>query len=188
MVVNAQFDFAADHHVVFKEAVEGVIDRAFGGVFHRNHAEIHSTGDHFAKHFVNCGHRQTDDGVAEMLHRSGLGERPLRAKIGNLERLFQRQAGRHDFAEQTRHFFVAQRSAIAFHDSPEHRSFALRTIEYRHLAFSQRGHLDPGHFLGTAGTLADQFQNLLIEAVDTDAKRLEFLLGHQPCSFSKSFM
>lgn len=41
VMVDTQFDFAADHHVVLEEAVEGMVDRPLGGVFHRHHAEVH---------------------------------------------------------------------------------------------------------------------------------------------------
>ncbi len=188
MVVNAQLDLATDDHVVFKKAVQRVVDRAFGGVFHRDHAKVHRTSNHFTEHFIDGSHRQTNHRMAEVLHGRGLGERTLRAEIGDLERLFKGQAGRHDFAKQPRHFFVAQWAAIAVHDPPKHRRLAFRAIEHRHFAFCQRRHFHPGHFLSTASALTDEFQDFLVEAVDTDAKRLEFLLGHQPCSFSKSFM
>ena len=189
VVVNTQLHLTADHHVVLKEAVEGVIDRAFGGVFHRHHAKIHRTGRHFAEHFVDGRHRHADHRVAEMLHRRRLGERPFRAEVSHFQRLLKSQAGRHDLAEQTRHFLVVQRALIELHDVLEHPGLTFRTIEHRLFPGRQREHLHPRHFLGAAGALADQLEDFLVEAVNAHPQRLELIeIRHQPCSFSNSAM
>ncbi|MNT16663.1 hypothetical protein D3C72_1517770 [compost metagenome] len=186
--MDAQLDLAANHHVVLEEAVQGVADRAFGGVFHRHHAEVDGTGRHFAEHFVDGRHRPADHRVAEVLHGRCLGEGAFRAEVGDFQRLFQGQARRHDFAEQPRHLLVVQRPLVALHHALEHGGFTLGAVEHRLLAFRQRGGLDLGHFLGATGALADQLEDLLVEAVDANAQRLQFVLGHQPCSFSNSVM
>ncbi|MCY1451391.1 hypothetical protein D9M71_682570 [compost metagenome] len=170
-----------------------MVDRALGGVFHRHHAEVDRTGGHFAEHLVDRRHRLADHRVAEVLERRSLGEGALRAEVGNLERVLEGQAGRHDLAEQARHFLVAERSLVELHDVLEHPGFALGTVEHRLLAGLQRGHLDPRDFLGAARALADQAEDLLIEAVDAHAQGLQLLLfgdhiRHQPCSFSNSAM
>ncbi|MNH13822.1 hypothetical protein D3C79_734040 [compost metagenome] len=190
VVVDTQLDFTANHHVMLEEAVQGVADRTFSGVFHRHHTEVDGTGRHFTEHFVDGRHRPTDHRVAEVLHGRRLGEGAFRAEVGDFQRLFQGQARRHDFAEQPRHLFVAQRALVALHHALEHRSFTLGTVEHRLLALFQRGRLDPGYFFGAAGAVADQLEDFLVEAVDAHAQRLELLFGHvshapsriQPCS------
>ncbi len=89
VMVNAQLDFATDHHVVLEEAVEGVVDRAFGGVFHRDHAKVHRTGRHFAEHFVDRRHRLADHRVTEVLHGRRLGEGAFRAEVRHFQRLLE---------------------------------------------------------------------------------------------------
>ncbi|MNN39382.1 hypothetical protein D3C81_1534160 [compost metagenome] len=126
--------------------------------------------------------------MTEVLHRCGLGKGTLRPQIGDFERLFKGQAGGHDFAEQAGHFFVAQRPLVALHHALEHLRLALGPVEHRRLAFSQGRGLDPRHFLRAAGTITDQLEDFLVEAVNAHPQRLEFLLRHQPCSFSNSAM
>ena len=178
VMVDAQLDFAADHHVVLEEAVEGVVDRALGGVLHRHHAEVHRTGGHFTEHLVDGGHRHADHGMTEVLHRRSLAEGALGAEVGDLERVLQGQAGRHDFAEQPRHFLVAQRALVALHDALEHLGLALGAIEHRRLAILELLHLHPRHFFGAARAVADQLEDALIEVVDAQAQRLQLLFRH----------
>ncbi|MNN04299.1 hypothetical protein D3C81_1170200 [compost metagenome] len=173
---------------MLKEAVEGVVNRTFGGVFHGHHTKVDGAGRHFAEHFVDRRHRLADHGVTKVLHGRGLGKSTLRAEVGDFERLLQGQAGGHDFTEQPRHLFVAQRPLIALHDALEHLRLTLRTVEDRLFTGRQSRHLHPRHFLGAAGTVTDQLEDLLVEAVNAHPQRLEFLLRHQPCSFSNSAM
>ncbi|MNR40795.1 hypothetical protein D3C85_1591200 [compost metagenome] len=116
--------------------------------------------------------------MAEVLHGRRLSEGAFRAEISHFQRLLERQARRHDFTEQPRHLFVAQRPLVALHDTLEHLSFALRTIEHRHFAFGQRGHLYSRDFLGAARTLTDQLQHLGVQSINANAQCLEFLLRH----------
>ena len=176
--MDTQLDFAADHHVVLKEAVQGVVDRAFSGVFHWHHAKIHRTGRHFTEHFVDGRHRLADHSVAEVLHGRRLGKRTLRTEISNLQRLLKRQARRHDFTEQPRHLFVAQRPLVTLHHAFEHLSFTLGAVEHRHFAFSEGRHLHPCHFLGAPRTFTDQLQDFLIQAVNAYTQGLELLFRH----------
>ncbi len=44
--------------------------------------------------------------MAEVLKRRVLRERTLGSEEGDVERRFQRQASRHDLAEQTRNFLI----------------------------------------------------------------------------------
>ena len=131
VMMDAQLHLAADHQIVLEEAVQGVVDRALGGVFHRHHAEVDRPGDHLAEHLVDRRHRRADHRVAEVLECGSLGEGAFRAEIGNLERMLQGQAGGHDLAEQPGDFFVAQRPLVDLHDVPEHPGLALGPIEHR---------------------------------------------------------
>ncbi|MCY1446936.1 hypothetical protein D9M71_635320 [compost metagenome] len=127
--------------------------------------------------------------MAEVLERRSLGEGAFRAEIGDLERLFQGQAGGHDLAEQPRHFLVAQRALVQLHDVLEHPGLALGPVEHRLLALGQGRHLHPRHVGGAAGAFADQLEDLLVEAVDAYAQSLELVsVAHQPRSFSNSAM
>ncbi|MNT36614.1 hypothetical protein D3C72_1727110 [compost metagenome] len=177
---------------MLEEAVEGVVDRALGGVFHRHHAEVDRAGGHLAEHLVDGGHGHADHRVTEMLHRRGLTEGAFRAQVGDLQRVLQGQAGGHDLAEQPRHLLVAQRPLVAFHDALEHLGFTLGAVEHRLFALRQGLHLDPRHLFGAARTVADQLEDFFIQAVDAQAQGLQFLFGdyirHQPCSFSNSAM
>ena len=176
--MDTQLHLTADDHVVFEEAVQGVVDRAFGGVFHRHHAKIHRTGRDFTEDFVDGRHGLADHRVAEVLHGCGLGEGAFRAEVSHFQRLLQRQARRHDFTEQPRHLFVAQRPLVALHHTLEHLGFTLGAVEHRHFAFRQGRHFHPGHFLGAARALTDQFKDLLVQTVNAYAQGLEFLLRH----------
>ena len=155
VMVNAQLDFATDDHVVLEEAVEGVVDRAFGGILHRHHAEVDRTGSHFAEHLVDGRHRHADHRMTEVLHRRCLTEGAFRAEISDFQRVFQRQAGGHDFAEQPRHILIAQRAPVALHHALEHLSFALGAIEDGRLALLQFLHLHSRDFFGAARAIAD---------------------------------
>ena len=124
-----------------------------------------------------------------MLHRRGLAEGAFRAEIGDLERLLQGQTGGHDLAEQSRDFLIVQRALVQLHDVLEHPGLTFGAVEHRLLAFRQGSHLHPRHVLGAARALADQLEDLLVEAIDAYAQRLELIgVTHQPCSFSNSAM
>ncbi|MCY1440549.1 hypothetical protein D9M71_568310 [compost metagenome] len=127
--------------------------------------------------------------MTEVLQRSRLGEGAFRTEISHLQRLLQSQAGGHDFAEQPRHFLVAQRPLVQFHDVLEYPGLALRPVEHRLFALGQGRHLHPRHIRGAARAFADQLEDLLVEAVDAYAQSLELVsVAHQPCSFSNSAM
>ncbi len=188
VMVDAQLNFTADHHVVLEEAVQGVVDRTLGGVLHRYDTEVDCTGSHLAEHLVDGGHRRADHRMAEMLEGSRLGEGAFRPQVRHLEGLLQGQAGGHDLAEQPRHFLVIQRPLVTLHDVLEHPGLALGAVEDRLLALRQGRHLHSRHILGAAGTLADQLEDLLVKAVDAQTQGLQFLVGHHARSFSNSAM
>ena len=102
--------------------------------------------------------------MPEMLERRLLGKGPLRAEISHLDRLLQRQAGRHDLAEQACHFLAVQWPGIAFHHPAQDLSLALRPIEHG-VRIIRR--LDVGDLLGAIGALADQPQQFAVDGIDT---------------------
>ena len=189
--MNAQLDFTADHHIVLKEAVQGVVDGALGGVFHRHHTKLYGAGCDFTEDFVNRGHRHADHRMAEVLERRRLGKGTFRPQIGDSQRFFQGQAGGHDLAEQPGHFLIIEGPLVQLHDVLEHPGFTLRTVKYRLGAFGQGFLLDLRHCLSTFGTLADQFENLLVDRVNAVTQCLELVFighDHQPCFCSNSAM
>ena len=154
-----------------------MIDHPFGGVLDGNDAIVDGPRLHFPKHFIDGRHGQADGAFTEMLQRGLLGEGAFRPEISHLDRLLQRQAGRHDFAKQPRHFFGVQRPLVQRHDTAQHLGFALRTVEHRILVLSQ---LDVSHLLGTVGPLTDQTQDIAIQLVDTLTQVVEIdrRIGH----------
>ena len=174
---------------MLKEAVQRVIDRAFGGVLYRHHTEMHCACSNFTEDLVNCRHRHTDHRVTKMLECSRLGKGAFRAEVGHTQRLFKRQTGRHDLTEQTGHFFVIERPLVQLHDVLEHPGFTFGAIEHRLDTRFQRLLLDLSDRLRTGCALTDQVKNLFINGVDALAQRLQLIFirhEYQPCCCSNS--
>ena len=59
-VVDRQFHLGADAHPPgeLHEAVQGVVDHAFGGVLHRHDTEVDAAVLHLAEHLVDGGQRR----------------------------------------------------------------------------------------------------------------------------------
>ena len=102
--------------------------------------------------------------MAEMLDRRRLGEGAFRAQKGGVERTFQRQTGGHDLAEEPRNLFAVEGPRIGVLDPAQHRDLAFRAVELDTLPLGPG--LDVGDLLRTAGALADQPQQLLIDGID----------------------
>jgi hypothetical protein len=128
-MVDPHLHLAANPQRRLQKHIQGVIDHALGGIFHRHHPVIGGTGLDLAEHFINGPHRDAVDRFAEMLERRGLGKGAFRAEKGDAQRFFQRQTGRHDLAEQPGHFFVAERPLIGFDHPPQHLRLAFRAVE-----------------------------------------------------------
>ncbi len=168
--MNTQLHLAADTQPRVLEQIKRVADNALGGIFHRHDAVIRRPGLDLAKHIPDAVQCQGLHRMAELFQRGRLGEGAFRPQVGDGERFFQRQAGRHDFAEQAHHFRVRQGTGIAFPDPAQDDGLALGAVELRVLA---GGKLDRRHFPGTACPLADQVLDLLIQAVDAPAQVVE---------------
>jgi hypothetical protein len=95
---------AADDGGGAQHQVERAVDRAFGRILDRDHAEVGGAGLGGAEHFIDRHARQAFDGAAELLVHGLLAEGAGRAEIGHGDALFQRAAGRHDLAEDGLHF------------------------------------------------------------------------------------
>ena len=98
--MNAQHDFATDFQRRRQQQIHRPPNRAFGRIFNRHHGVMSVAGLDFAENIVDRGLRQQPCGVAEMLGRRAAGERTEWAEEGNPQWFFERQAGRHDFAEE----------------------------------------------------------------------------------------
>lgn len=101
--------------------------------------------------------------VAEVLEGRRLGESALGTQEGDVEGFFQGEAGGHDLPEQARHLLGIQRAWIALLDLAQDLRLALGTIE---LGVGIRVALDLGHRLGTAGPLADQPEQFIVQGID----------------------
>src|SRR5262245_15531058 len=108
--------------------------------------------------------------MTEMLVYCGLRERSFGTQEPYLQRLFLREARRHDFTEQAQHFLVAQRSLIALESHAQHLCLALRTIVVDRVTILVLG--NPG-LARQARALADEFMNLRIDGVDAIAQLIE---------------
>ncbi len=101
--MDTQFNLSANSQRRIHEHVERMIDHALGRVFDRYHTEIGGAGFDLAEYVGYAAQWQRGHRVAEMLECRGLSEGAFRTEEGNLHRLFQSQARRHDFAKQPRH-------------------------------------------------------------------------------------
>ena len=171
VLTDAQLDFAADLQRRVQEHVERVVDRAFGGVLDRHHAEVGVPGLHFFEHFADRRQRQRAHRMTEMLEHRLLRERAFRPEERDLERLLLRQARGHDLAEQPHDFFVAQRSFVAF-DAPC-AAPALRVRACRSRPCSGLRRAWTSRPAARTGALVEQFVDALVDAVDALADRAE---------------
>ena len=74
--MDTQLHLTADDHVVLEEAVQRVVDRPFGGIFHRHHPVVAGSGLDLPEDIANAAHRHRLGGVTEVLDRRRLGESP----------------------------------------------------------------------------------------------------------------
>jgi len=108
--------------------------------------------------------------MAEVLERRGLGEGALGAEEADLERLFLREAGGHDFAEQPQDFFRAQRPLVPVARHAQHLGFALGSIEIDRVTVGVLGHPDLARELRA---LVEQRVNARIDRIDLPAQRFD---------------
>ena len=94
------------------EAVERVVDHAFGGVLHRHHPIVGAFRFHLTEHFIDGGKRTGTRKMAELFDGRSLGVGTRRTEIGDRERLLEIQAAGNDLPEQPREFLIAQGPGI----------------------------------------------------------------------------
>jgi hypothetical protein len=133
---------------MIKLQVETAVDRAFGRIFDRNHAKIGGACLGGAKHRVDRFTRQAFDGVPELLVHRLFAEGARWSQISDRDALFQRAAGRHDFAEDGLHIEVDQGSGVALGDAAQDLRLAFGPEHGRH-GFC----LDVAHLLRQARAL-----------------------------------
>ena len=130
------------------------------------------TGLDLAEHIVDGRLRQQARGMTEMLGCRRLREGAERPEEGDAQRVFQRQAGRHDLAEEEGDALVGQRALVEILDAAQHLGLALRAIHVAGLAVAG---LDLAHVLGASGALVEQRQQLCIDGIDLVANHAQFL-------------
>ena len=110
--------------------------------------------------------------MPEMLEGRGLGESAFRPQISDPEGLFQSQAGGYDFAEQARQLVIGQRALVIADDTPQYLGLPFRPVIGFVIIFFERA-----DFLGKRGALVDQFDQLVIQLIDTfpDRVKLAFI-------------
>src|SRR5262245_58787211 len=101
--------------------------------------------------------------MTEMLECSKFGEGAFGAQIGDRQALLQSQAGRHDFAKQPRHLFLAEGPLIARLHGVQNFGLTLRTAIGAVLTGAL---LDTSDLLRASRTLIDQLLDLFIQLVD----------------------
>src|SRR3569623_370818 len=98
-----------------------------------------------------------------------------------VEKHVERVTGRHDLAKQARHLLSAKRPFITRDDPAQHLGLALGAIKTRGVAAVLEG----GDFLRATRAFADQGLDLLVEAVDARAYRLQLILAHRAFALRK---
>ncbi len=92
---------------------------------------------------------------------------PSGPRKADLERLFLREAGRHDFAEQAQDFFGAQRALVPLAGHAQHLRFALRPVEIDGVAVGVLGDADLAR---EARAVVEQLVDARIHGVDFTAQ------------------
>lgn len=100
-----------------------------------------------------------------------MGISSFRAKERNSQRLFSREASRHQGTKQMGHIHVIERAFIRIDDMAKHFSLAFRPVEAARLTERLLGSCDLD---GNSGTLIDQLQHFLIDSIDSIAQLLQF--------------
>ena len=93
----------------------------------------------------------------------GLRERALGPEVADLERLFLREAGGHDLAEQAQDFLGAQRTLVPLARHAQHLRLALRAVEIDGVAVGVLGDADLAR---EARAVVEQLVDARIHGVD----------------------
>src|SRR6185437_16219841 len=169
VVVDAHDHLAAHLERALRHEVERAAHRALGGVLHRHDAEVAGARLHLAEHLVDGGDRHGVGGEAEVLQRRALAERAARAEVGHGDGALEREARRHDLAEEERHRLGRERAGVAFLDAPQHLRLALRAVR-----LSDLERADAPRVLGA---FVERVEDAIVEAVDLLAQALELAGG-----------
>ena len=163
VLVNAQHEFAADPQRCRQQQVHRAADRTLGRVFDGNHCVLRVPGLDLAEDIVDRDLRQQAGRVTEVLGRRRFRKGAERAEKGNSQGLFQRQAGRHDFAEEEGDVFARQRARVGFLQAAQHLRLTFGTVDVPRRAMCG---LDLADLLRATGALVEQPQQFAIDAVD----------------------
>ena len=109
---NLQHDLGADFQLAVDEAVERVVDHPVGRVLDGNHAQIRAAALDLLEH---AGDGLDGDGArrqAELPLDGHVRERSLRAEIGDLDGLLQRQASAEHLLKHRPHRFGRKRTRV----------------------------------------------------------------------------
>ena len=167
-LVDAQLDFAADLAAASRGSVSSVWLTVPSVEFSTGTTPKSAMpGLDLVEHLVDRRQRQRAHRVAEVLEHGGLRERALGPEEADLQRLFLREAGGHDLAEQPQDFFVAQRTLVALARHAQHLRFALGAVEIDGVAVGVLGDADLPRELRA---LVEQRVDLRVDGVDLRAQ------------------
>src|SRR5258708_11845453 len=127
-MMDPHHDLPAHAHRRLRNEVQRAADRALGRVLPRHDAEIGGTRLDRAEHLVDRRGGLRLGGEAEVLERRALAEGALRPEVGDDDRPLEREARRHDLAEDERHGLAGKRPGIALLDAPQDLRLALGAI------------------------------------------------------------
>jgi hypothetical protein len=137
-------------------------------VLQRDDPLVGGAARHGAEHAHDVAARQVVDRGAELALRGQVGEGALRAEIGHAEGLFERDAGRHDFAEDPAERSLRQRPTIQPVDSLEDLDFARWRVDLR-VAFA----LDLADLDDQLAALVEELDKLPVDGVDLPPQNLK---------------
>src|SRR5712692_7482705 len=169
-MVDAHDDFAAHLHRRLRHQVERAADRAFGRVLHGHDAEIRGARFDRAEDVVDRGGGERVGGEAEVLQGRALAEGALGPEVRDRDGALEREARRHDLAEEERDGLRGERAGIAFLDAAKDLRLALGPVG---LADLERADL-----AGEARSLVEGGEEALVDAIDLAAQALELGIAH----------
>ena len=166
-MLDAQQQLGLDDQRRADEAVERGRHRAFGRVLHRHDAVIGVPVLDLVKDGGDRVDRNDRGGRPELRPHRLVGERPERTEAGDPQRFFQRQARRHDLAEDRADVVGPQRAAVARQQPLQDALLAVRRVD---------GVLRPPLVLADGdrqpGALVQQREQLLINPIDVGAQSI----------------
>src|SRR5207302_9404700 len=133
---------------------------------------------HRAEDLVDRGRGKRFGGEAEMLQRRALAEGAPGPEVGDRDRALEREARRHDLAEEERHGLGSERAGIAFLDAAKHLRLALGPVG---LADLERADL-----AREARALVQRGEEAVVDAIDLAAQPLQLGIAHAAAFMSVS--